>query len=343
MNTSPPHSPCADPGATRSLLRLLWILPLAAALGTAFGSDGLEAVAISAKVSPGYSREKLPSGSFRPETYAFGKGGLWAGTEAGTVEVADFMDVAKALAGPLAGQGFVSSSDPRATRLLIMVYWGTTRTPEHTTNSVASQNLAAANAAVLAANLDSHMVHFNPSDSCAPAQMQQGSQINQAVRTPAQIDMENVMTSAMAMEAAEDGQRLQIDAENASMLGYDSWWNETAQYVGTPLEIRRQDLLDEIEGRRYFVVLMAYDFQEMWKEKQPRLFWEARFSIREKGNELRKQLAAMAGAAAPYFGKDSGRLLHKPLPEGRVDVGPIREVADERRLEAAATAAVSQK
>jgi hypothetical protein len=35
----------------------------------------------------------------------------------------------------------------------------------------------------------------------------------------------------------------------------------------------------------------------------------------------------MAATASQYFGKDSGKLIHKPLPEGHVEVGPIKEVA----------------
>jgi hypothetical protein len=65
----------------------------------------------------------------------------------------------------------------------------------------------------------------------------------------------------------------------------------------------------------------------MWKEKKAKLLWETRFSIGEKGNDFGKALAAMAGSAGPYFGRNSGQLIHKPLPEGRVDVGPVRTLA----------------
>jgi hypothetical protein len=111
------------------------------------------------------------------------------------------------------------------------------------------------------------------------------------------------------------------------MLGYDSWWAETAQYDGTPLQFRRQDMMGELEERRYFVVLMAYDFQKMWRQKKAKLLWETRFSIREQGNDFRRQLPAMAGSAAAYFGRDSGKLVHTELPEGHVDVGTIKQIA----------------
>ncbi len=288
--------------------------------------EASEAVAVMSRVSSDYARPRLADGSLRKETFAFAKGGVWRGAEAGAADMLDFMDVARTIAKPLAGQGYVSSRDPKATRLLIMVYWGTTRTPEHATDSISSQNLQIANAAALAANTP-QIARFNPNDSCAPIQVTQATTASYAIRTPDQIDLDNAMTGAMAMAAAEDEQRNQLNATNARMLGYDSWWAETAQFDGTPREYRRRDMMDELEARRYFVVLMAYDFQMMWRQRKAKLLWETRFSIREKGNDFSRELPAMAGSAAAFFGNDSGKLIHKPLPEGHVEVGTIKELA----------------
>jgi hypothetical protein len=311
----------------RATLSLTAGMAVAALVPLAQSAGPNDAVAISAKVSPDYVRQLAGDGTPVPETFAFAKGGLWKSSEAGTHDDLEFLEVARAVTGPLAGQKYVSTRDPRSTRLLIMVYWGTTRAPEHPTNSIASENLQVATQMNMAANLDSHMVHFNPGDSCAPTEMQQGSQVNSAIRSPDQIDTDNAMSGAMAMELAEDGQRMQLNRENAMMLGYDSWWAETARYKGTPQEYRQQDLLAEIEARRYFVVLMAYDFQMLWKDKKPKLLWETRFSIREGDDNFSRRLAGMVGSAAPYFGRDSGKLVHAPLPEGRVDVGPLKNLA----------------
>jgi hypothetical protein len=314
-----------QPGAAFALVAA-FICAVAAAL-PARASEENDAVAISSRASADYVRPVHSDGTPAPETFAFAKGGLWKTVEAGTHDDLDFMKVARTIAVPLASQHYVASTDPKTTRLLIMVYWGTTRVPDHATNSIATQNLQAATQAVMAANIDAHMVHFNPGDSCAPMEMQQGSQVNSAVRTPDQISMENAMSGAMAMASAEDDQRVQLDKENAMMLGYDSWWAETARYKNTPQQYRQEDLLGELEGRRYFVVLMAYDFQKIWKEKKAKLLWETRFSVRERGDDFGKRLAAMAASASPYFGKDSGKLIHTPLPEGHVEVGPLKNLA----------------
>jgi hypothetical protein len=237
-----------------------------------------------------------------------------------------FTDVAKIIAEPLSSQHYVSGRDPRQTKLLVMVYWGATQAPEHATNSMASQNLAFYNAAALAAN-HAQEVHFNPNDSCAPFTMAQSSPTSYAIRSPEQIDLDNAMTGAMAMVAAEDRSRDNLDARNAAMLGYDGAWDEAAAYKSTPLEFRRDQLVTEIEEGRYFVVLMAYDFQMMWKQHKTKLLWETRYSIRQRGNDFGKQLYEMSRQASAYFGRPSGGIVREKMPEGRVEIGPEKVLA----------------
>jgi hypothetical protein len=299
-----------------------------ASLPGAFGGEGDEAVAISSKASADYVRPKPANGSVQAETYAFGNGGALRGVTGGAIDKLDFMDVARAIAGPLATQSYVSGNDPKTTRLLIMVYWGTTRAPGNSRDSIATQNLQAANQSMLAASQGSNLAQYSSGTSgWAKPVMQPGSDTGLTARTGAQMDADNAMAGALAMVALDNNQRSQLDAHNASLLGYDSWWDETARFSNTPLQFRRQEMIDEIEASRYFVVLMAYDFQMMWKEKKSKLLWETRFSVRERDGDFGKELAAMAASAAPYFGQGTGILVHKPLPEGRVEVGPIKTLA----------------
>ena len=92
------------------------------------GLNGIEAV--SSKVAPDYVRAKTPDGSFQPELYAFGPGGNWGGEIKDlTIEKLTFLDVAHVIARPLAIQKYLPGNDPAKTRLLILVYWGTTAVP----------------------------------------------------------------------------------------------------------------------------------------------------------------------------------------------------------------------
>jgi hypothetical protein len=304
--------------STRSLL--LGTLVAACLPAFALASDAA-AVAVAPRPSPDYARAQLPKDASQPETFAFGKGGVLRGTERDpTIDALDFMDIARTVAVPLAGQSYVPSRDPKATKLLIMVYWGTTDAPEHATESVASQNLAATSAAAMAASGALQMARFRPTDSMAPNQLIQTG-ANYAINSPAQIDLDGAFSGAMAAVAAENRDRDLLDARNASLLGYDTELDLAVAYRGTPLEFRRRDIVDELEHRRYFVVLMAYDFQMMWRKKKTKLLWETRYSVREQGNDFGKQLAAMTQEAAGYFGRNSGGLIRKALPEGHVEIG----------------------
>jgi hypothetical protein len=109
-------------------------------------SGSEQVTAVSSKVFNGYSRTRLPDGSLRAETYAFGDGGLVSaftidadtagiganGGAAGgvlndeTMDKLTFDDIAKTISGSLAAQGYVPTPNPDSTNLLIMVYWGMT-------------------------------------------------------------------------------------------------------------------------------------------------------------------------------------------------------------------------
>jgi hypothetical protein len=314
-------------------LRTLLTLSLAAsaALQTAVRADD-EAVAISAQKSPDYVRERQADGTYKPETYAFAKGGIWRSTEAATKDDADFMDVAHTVAYPLEAAGYVPTQDPNHTRLLIVVYWGTTTTANGPTQSVGSQSLQMANEAAMAAN-HPQIATFRGGDNWAPAQMAQSSTIGYAIRSPDQLDADAALSGALAQVSAENAERDHVDLTNARLLGYDRWWESTTEGRGTALEQRRQDLVNEIEAPRYFVVLMAYDFGKLYKEKQTKLLWETRFSVRERDG-FSDHLAGMAQAARAYFGRSTATLVHAPLPEGHVNVGPLKELASDTSTKA---------
>jgi len=259
--------------------------------------------AVSSRVSSDYVRTKLPDGSFQPEGYAFGKGGYWSGPiDDKSIDRMGFMEIAHTIAGPLAAQGYVPSRDPRATKLLIMVYWGTTYAPEHASDSPLYNHLS-----------DAIQAAFVSKQEHDPVQVTE--------------QFEDAEMAAYAQVQKENHRRDVADGRNASMLGYDSWWEATfTAPAGTPLEQRKRDMMSELEEDRYFVVLMAYDFQMMWKDKKRKLLWETRFSISEHRNEFDKQLPAMALEASRFFGRDSHGLTHRDLPEGRVDVGEVRNL-----------------
>jgi len=267
--------------------------------------------AISSRVSPNYSREKLPDGSFKTEEYSFGEGGCWTGPlDDKSIDKMNFADVARIIAPTLSAKNYIGARDPKATKLLIMVYWGTTHAPEHAADSMAYQNLEMANS-----EMNREMPTADQKDKFGRMKNLEGNPAFDAV------------TVAIAAVQAENRMRDHTDRLNAMMLGYDSWWVATFNAPnGTPLEIRKRDLINELEGDRYFVVLMAYDFQLLWKEKKHSLLWETRFSISEHTNRFDEQLSRMALEASKYYGRESGGLIHSSLPNAQVDIGDVRNL-----------------
>ncbi len=147
-----------------------------------------------------------------------------------------------------------------------------------------------------------------------------------AAQSEANATSAELMTSLAAV-SAENQRREDIDRRTAALLGYDSWWVATIQDSGgTGLGYRKQDMLNELEEDRYFIVLTAIDYQMLVKERKSKMLWETRFSIRERANQFDKRLAGMAGEASGYFGRDSGGLHHVDLPEGKVEIGPVKSL-----------------
>jgi len=271
--------------------------------------------AVASRASDDYIRERSLDGKLKPERYVFGNGGTWSGAMKDfSMDKLSFLDVAHMIALPLASQSYIPSTDPKLTKLLIMVYWGTTHAPEHANDSTTYQ---------LVQNLQGQYLAASTLAGGIPGI----SNSNRGGHGPEKIvadQLREQMMVALDSVKAEDALRDKDDELNVMMLGYDSWWEGTQRYKDSPLEYHRQDLLDEIEWNRYFVVLMAYDFPILWKQKKHKLLWETRFSVRQLHHEFDKDLPAMALYASQFFGKDTHGLIHTTVPFGHVDIGEVK-------------------
>lgn len=129
-------------------------------------------------------------------------------------------------------------------------------------------------------------------------------------------DMTSQFDSAGGLKGAQD-------FYNARLLGYTS---KLQFAMDVPWFTVAQDIFDEIQENRYFVILQAFDFQLLRKEHRQKLLWETRMSITEQGNNFGKELAGMAQRASQYFGNGNGRLVRRAYPKGNVEVGTPVEV-----------------
>jgi len=230
---------------------------------TTFNARGSNQItAVSARASDDYVRVRQRDGSFPVETYAFGRGGDYGGPVGDpTIAAFGFTEVAREIAGTLATQNYVPSKDPKSTRFLIMVYWGTSTGP--------------------------------------------GS-------NPVQFPTKELWDMQLT--------------RNAMLLGYDADLRASIGLDGKPQGWKRKDLFSDITLNRYFLVLMAYDFQLLWKQKKHKLVWETRFSLRETGHDFGREFPMMAKYASKYFGQNTRGLVRTPVPEGHVDIGEVKSL-----------------
>ncbi len=310
---------------TRTIPTLLAAVAAMAAACLPARADGrLDVVAMYSSVSPAYNRTALPDGGFKPETFAFGDGGQLGGTMADlTLDKLRIGDIARLLAPSLAARDYVAASDPKTTDLLIMVYWGAT----DGTNSLAERNLAGDDISLPpppnlpdVPNGGSAMGDNGTAD---PAMAGNGFKAQAINIQKAAAD--NALTGAMALENVANQKRDRLDAESADLLGYSAEMKTMGPSAPTALNLRRQELVDEVEESRYYVVLMAYDFRTLLLRKERKLLWETRFSIRARGHDFGKDVAAMAKDASRYFGRDSRGLVRDNY-DAHVTIGTMRVV-----------------
>ena len=258
----------AHPRLVRTLEGLLLSLGFLSVLCAGAGAAEVRGFAmVSAHTYEGYTRTIQADGSYVPETYAFGNGGRWdIAMVDKTIDDLSFIEIGRTIAGPLADQGYLPAKDPRSTKLLIVVYWGTSS----------------------------------------------GSAEAPQFKIPTMTG--NYVVGAMAEVN---------DTLNARMLGFEMP-NRADSFKHDPL-----NLLEEVEANRYFVGLVAYDFQALWRHKVRKVLWVTRYSIREHRNQFDVALPEMTKYAAQFFGQDSHGFVARKLPEGHVDVGPSKILGTE--------------
>lgn len=270
--------------------------------------------AVSSKATKDYSRTRLADGSYQSELYAFGEGGYW-GSQLSDVSIdkLKFLDIARVIAPPLAAKNYLPSKDPNKTTLLIMVYWGTTTVPPPVEDDPLYQN-------------------YQQAISQSGILLSQRSGEPQAVQDILTDEANSVLTAGLRQLSVANHDRDVLDFKNASMLGYDAdglIGTEFGKNVEhTALGTTYKDEVSEIEDNRYFVVLMAYDFQLLWKKRQHKLLWETRFSINERHNHFDAALPAMAAAASKYFGENTKGLVRKEVREGQVNIGEVKSLGE---------------
>ncbi len=131
--------------------------------------------------------------------------------------------------------------------------------------------------------------------------------------------------------------REMINRENARTLGYESALQAYSQRDGVMalFSTRAEDLMDELEERRYWVALCAFDFQTARKDKKLKLLWTVRYNLPSRGTTFTHALPQMTEVASRYFGRDSDGLINRPSQDktGHVELGETKVLGTEPAAE----------
>lgn len=289
------------------LRRRLWLLALPVLLPSGLPYAAEDPVAVFSQVYNGYTRTKLPDGSFKPEAYTFGNGGNHSrAVKDPEMEQMTFIRVARSIAKRLEGLNYVPALTSDDAELLILVFWGSTQgsrghDPSDTMN-VFSSSVAAHSAAW---------------------RNDVASRTNPGEMDPATAAAESAYDSALWQMDLMNRERDRLDDRNARILGYSEHLSR-ARFVSHMSFA--QDIINEVEDNRYYVVLQAYDFKTAVAEKKLKPLWTARISMPEQGNNFAESLDRMLLAARKYIGRDSRGMHRYQYPEGRVDLGPLEVI-----------------
>ena len=103
------------------------ILSALLSVHAAFASEDSIVTSVFSNVGNGYTRTKMPDGSFKRETYAIASGGYSPGIARDeSIDAIKFPTIAGVVAQHLARQNYYLAQDAKSAELLLVVSWGKT-------------------------------------------------------------------------------------------------------------------------------------------------------------------------------------------------------------------------
>lgn len=293
---------------TGTLPLLIAALGLSAAPLSSLAAEKSLEVAVIGQVAPGYQRQKNANGGVKPERYAIANGGLAAGTLADeSFRNVTFPMLSNVVGRHLASQRYFLAQKASDADLLIVVHWGATKAFEDDNASLSSDyaskfinGMNEVKARVEAAKRPNTAGGGAGASSGAPGGDQD---IQTALANAAASELESSLTTLASENRARDLANL----DNAKLLGYLDAVN--ARQDVSAVNASARDLIRDIEEKRYYVVVSAFDFRALREQNKQVLRWVTRMSIRATGNGFEERVAQMVAAGAGSFGKP--RELHR--------------------------------
>ncbi len=277
------------------------ILAAMCATASATSKEKLISVFIDAHADEAYIERK--SGS-EPETYIFMQGQALGGTtDDESLDSKTFTEIIEPLRKELKVKNYYSSEKPKDADLLLVVHWGAT---DALTDLIEDLDL------LNTVGFENDLADaFTLSDISDPTSMEAAAIENElTLRTYAIYDW-------------DEGIGGQNEHKNYSMLGFKKALTDRKHSLVDQYRIAGQSMLE-----RYFIVLIAYDWQLMQTTGEKMALWETRFSVQADGTNFEDSLPALARAANEYFGVDLEKMAIPKtyLGKGDINVGELEVI-----------------
>jgi hypothetical protein len=310
------------------------------------------ATAVYSRVGNGYKRAKAKDGSFKPEYYALSNGGrIYGSTSDITVDRVTYPEVAEVAMKLLAQQNYHYAQTKEQAKLLLVLNWGSTLAIDGAQRDANVANTQVAKAELQRTQQDLKSWSERPdapppsypgADIVATTTQGFGRSIMFASNEEAAVmNAVGSVENSMAQTLAYDRVRDQLNERNARIIGYLddlAEANDVRRFAGGG--DRYADLITEVEGARYYIVISAYDFPELVNKKKQKLLWQTRVSVRAPGNAFNETYLAMLKSASIHFGQNSGGLVRGEEGRGQVELGELKYLGEAK---ASAEPAAEQK
>ena len=304
--------------------RISWVLAAlwAGGLGGAW-SRADDRVAVRAKSQADYVKWKFGANPPRDETYLFAQGQYAPGIIRDTsLEKMPFLQIANTLATGLVKQHYYPTRDLEKADLLIVVHWGATSIVDSSYKLLAMSSMKVDDADKIrrdfAVSLANGTADPLDKDGGTPA------------LSMAQVGETAYLGDLQAREATNvfqevDGLARSLDmGSNAQLLGFGEALHRDLQSAFGTAE--GDTIRSMLADSRYYLIVMAYDYQALRRYGQRKLLWSARLSMRSPGMNFTEGIVDMSAVGAEFFGHPSdGVMVKQPtVREGRVEIGPVR-------------------
>ena len=267
-------------------LLFLWFSVLS--LLHCLGAGGYAAqILIKAEATREYTRIASKKSPSDPTTYHFVQGYFYRGGMAdSSLSKVAFKEIATNLAYHLTKQNYLPSKDTPNNDVMIFVHWGTTAVEEDL--------------------MDMWRIH-------SQEEYEELYGLDDGTGERAERLLEIYGPTPVQIWGDTDRRK------NANLLGFSETLRSTTELPQNQIELE-----SALNRERYFLVVMAYDYQVFLAEKEMELLWVTRFSMQSTGTTFDHAYKELTFAASDYFGKNMKGLTKRRTEDtSRVEIGEL--------------------